>query len=263
MKVQMKKSKILFIIIISSLIVVQPGCSKWFAKPYADFKMKVKAWILEELQLTNESTDATSFLWDFGDGTTSTLENPSHTYNVPGNYTVQLTAYSDDDENTTTQGIIIECGEGSINVNGDDFDMARLQTSLHNGEYTHLISIYGNTCGYTDSNNDGCGAYGHGPMLRFSINTNSKELLSGTYYNEEFFCTYEDEWFENIDPNDTWYNEGLNSNPVLKITKSGDNYTFNISGEFTHWISDLEPERKNIVFEYSGRLMCNSFMEYK
>ncbi len=35
---------------------------------------------------------ATTFLWNFGDGTTSTQENPSHTYDTPGTYTVRLTA---------------------------------------------------------------------------------------------------------------------------------------------------------------------------
>jgi gliding motility-associated-like protein len=32
----------------------------------------------------------TSYLWDFGDGTTSTAVNPSHTYSVQGTYTVKL-----------------------------------------------------------------------------------------------------------------------------------------------------------------------------
>lgn len=32
----------------------------------------------------------TNWLWDFGDGTTSTLQNPSHTYSYGGTYTVQL-----------------------------------------------------------------------------------------------------------------------------------------------------------------------------
>ena len=35
--------------------------------------------------------DATSFLWDFGDGTFSTDTNPSHFYSSPGNYEVVLT----------------------------------------------------------------------------------------------------------------------------------------------------------------------------
>ncbi|WP_141384536.1 PKD domain-containing protein, partial [Flavobacterium flevense] len=40
---------------------------------------------------TNGSAN-TTYLWDFGDGSaTSTLQNPSHTYNANGDYTVQLT----------------------------------------------------------------------------------------------------------------------------------------------------------------------------
>ena len=38
---------------------------------------------------------ATSFTWDFGDGTTSTARNPSHTFTQPGNYRVQLIAHMD------------------------------------------------------------------------------------------------------------------------------------------------------------------------
>jgi PKD domain/Secretion system C-terminal sorting domain len=34
----------------------------------------------------------TNWLWDFGDGNTSTLQNPSHVYATPGQYTVCLTA---------------------------------------------------------------------------------------------------------------------------------------------------------------------------
>ena len=35
----------------------------------------------------------TSYRWDFGDGTYSTLENPTHQYATPGTYTVTLVAY--------------------------------------------------------------------------------------------------------------------------------------------------------------------------
>ena len=41
---------------------------------------------------TDESTNVPStYHWDFGDGTTSTSQNPLHTYAAPGNYTVNLT----------------------------------------------------------------------------------------------------------------------------------------------------------------------------
>ena len=39
----------------------------------------------------NESKDATSYSWDFGDGNTSTEENPTHTYAAEGVYEVVLT----------------------------------------------------------------------------------------------------------------------------------------------------------------------------
>jgi hypothetical protein len=40
---------------------------------------------------TNTSTNATKYLWEFGDGETSTIANPVNTY-VPGTYFVSLTA---------------------------------------------------------------------------------------------------------------------------------------------------------------------------
>lgn len=41
---------------------------------------------------TNQSQGANSYLWDFGDGTTSTLANPQHTYDSTGSYTIHLYA---------------------------------------------------------------------------------------------------------------------------------------------------------------------------
>jgi PKD repeat protein len=43
------------------------------------------------VQFTDLSKGATAWNWDFGDGALSTEQNPSHTYNVSGNYTVTLT----------------------------------------------------------------------------------------------------------------------------------------------------------------------------
>ena len=40
----------------------------------------------------NQSTNADSYLWDFGDGSTSTVVNPQHTYTSKGSFTVKLTA---------------------------------------------------------------------------------------------------------------------------------------------------------------------------
>lgn len=46
-----------------------------------------------EVAFTDLSTNTpTSWLWDFGDGHTSTEQNPTHVYDLPGDYTVTLTA---------------------------------------------------------------------------------------------------------------------------------------------------------------------------
>ena len=41
---------------------------------------------------TNSSIGGAQFTWDFGDGTTSTDENPVHTFTTPGTYTVRMIA---------------------------------------------------------------------------------------------------------------------------------------------------------------------------
>lgn len=44
-------------------------------------------------RFTNNSTGATGYLWEFGDGGTSTEINPSHQYTRNGNYEIYLTAF--------------------------------------------------------------------------------------------------------------------------------------------------------------------------
>ncbi|RYY21141.1 MAG: PKD domain-containing protein, partial [Sphingobacteriaceae bacterium] len=44
------------------------------------------------VSFTNRSTNADSYLWDFGDGATSTQTNPQHTYTKKGSFTVKLMA---------------------------------------------------------------------------------------------------------------------------------------------------------------------------
>ena len=50
----------------------------------------------------------TSWYWDFGNGGTSTLKNPSTTYLTPGFYTITLTATNASGSNTITQQSYIQ-----------------------------------------------------------------------------------------------------------------------------------------------------------
>ncbi len=66
---------------------------KVYEPPQADFTVdKDESTVGEAIQFTDLSTeDPTSWQWDFGDGATSTEQNPSHAYTSPGVYTVILT----------------------------------------------------------------------------------------------------------------------------------------------------------------------------
>lgn len=52
---------------------------------------------------TNTSTNATSYLWNFGDGNTSTIVSPSHTFTTSGTFTVTLTATNSKGSNSSSQ----------------------------------------------------------------------------------------------------------------------------------------------------------------
>ncbi|MBP8033600.1 MAG: PKD domain-containing protein [Bacteroidia bacterium] len=47
-----------------------------------------------DVQFSNTSSNALNYLWDFGDGTSSSIQSPNHNYNAPGTYTVKLKACS-------------------------------------------------------------------------------------------------------------------------------------------------------------------------
>ncbi|MCP4552994.1 MAG: PKD domain-containing protein [Bacteroidetes bacterium] len=60
--------------------------------PVASFQFAVSETNYLEVTFTNYSENSTSYAWDFGDGGTSTDENPVYTYTEAGNYTVLLTS---------------------------------------------------------------------------------------------------------------------------------------------------------------------------
>ncbi|BDX36890.1 hypothetical protein CYCD_02450 [Tenuifilaceae bacterium CYCD] len=87
-----------------SLVVNSPHCkdsTSTFvyllpADPNAFFKSNIdSACSPMEVHFINTSLWADSYLWEFGDGTTSTDREPIHTFTEPGYYTVKLTVTGD------------------------------------------------------------------------------------------------------------------------------------------------------------------------
>jgi PKD repeat protein len=61
------------------------------------------------VSFTDQSTGnpPTSWLWDFGDGAQSTEQDPTHVYDTPGTFDVTLTAFIDQQSDTTTQAGLV------------------------------------------------------------------------------------------------------------------------------------------------------------
>lgn len=57
------------------------------------------------IDFRNTSLGATAWSWDFGDGTSSTLQNPSHVYSATGNYEVTLAVTNGTCNHKTTQAL--------------------------------------------------------------------------------------------------------------------------------------------------------------
>ncbi|HHG86506.1 MAG TPA: PKD domain-containing protein, partial [Bacteroidetes bacterium] len=58
---------------------------------------------------SNSSVGGTSFAWDFGDGNTSTVNGPMHTYAAVGTYTVCLIATNTCGSDTSCQMVTVNC----------------------------------------------------------------------------------------------------------------------------------------------------------
>ena len=63
-----------------------------------------------QVEFSNSSIDANTFMWSFGDGNSSTEENPTHDYEEPGLYVVSLTAMNECDTATIER----EIGVGGV-----------------------------------------------------------------------------------------------------------------------------------------------------
>ena len=77
-----------------------------------------------EVTFTNTSTNATAYEWDFGDGTTSTEQNPVHTYESYGTYTVRLKATGPGGTATSQPDDIALAKSSPVQVDGDISDWA-------------------------------------------------------------------------------------------------------------------------------------------
>ncbi len=119
----------------------------------ANFTFVVDEKTAGKVTFTNTSEGATSYAWDFGDGNTSTDENPAHTYAKNDTYTVKLTATNaGGSDNTTKEVTITNTGITSIDIadltqltiqenSPKDTEIGEITATVANTEETPVYSI--------------------------------------------------------------------------------------------------------------------------
>ncbi len=82
------------------------------APPQASFSVEASGPIVRFFNESNLSAD--HFLWDFGDGTTTTMPGPTHVYFESGDFEVKLTAFNNCGETTVSQTVTVKVPEISM-----------------------------------------------------------------------------------------------------------------------------------------------------
>lgn len=108
----------IFIAISCFMVLIMCGCAS-AAEPVSDFTANATDSISPlSVQFTDTSTGSpTSWSWDFGDGTTSNEQNPTHTYYSLGSYTVTHTVTNSDGSDTKSVADYITVSTGELPSN--------------------------------------------------------------------------------------------------------------------------------------------------
>ena len=125
----MRYTKIIIYALLATLTSWCGGCKKDGAKPQADifYTTSLDGYTVT---FTNETTGATSYKWDFGDGGTSTDPSPVHVYPGKGKYVPTL--YATTAGGITSEGSTVIHISKSSAVKLDDNSLSDWDTVSHN-----------------------------------------------------------------------------------------------------------------------------------
>jgi hypothetical protein len=121
------------------VLLILGACDDEFPVPEAStvaakFSVQSNETVISFVNETRVSDDAgsVSYIWNFGDGTSSNETNPTHEYSEVGIYTVQLVAVAQNDLDTYTQEVVVL---GALDVrlfyiNGNQQEISELRGDI-------------------------------------------------------------------------------------------------------------------------------------
>lgn len=161
----------------------------------------------------NTTSGATSYQWNFGDGNSSSIENPNHTYTIPLSYLVSLTATNACGSNSSSQQIVVQNCPDSLLDGG-------LENGPSGGAWTAYSLNFGNpicnitSCGMGSGSGPRSGAYwawfGGAAFFEESyisqlITLPSNSTPSLTFWLEQVACDTQDDFLKVSVDSDTLF----------------------------------------------------------
>lgn len=147
----------------------------------ADFSYMISG---NAVSFANSSQNAFAYNWDFGDGTSSTEQNPMHTYAANGTYDVILTAQSQScDDDVNLQQVMID----AVGISELRTSLFEISPNPASNEVTIVASkdIGSGSFKLVDANSRLCMSQKiEGLKKGESIRLDIKGLNSGTYFIE-------------------------------------------------------------------------------
>jgi PKD repeat protein len=122
---------------------------------------------------TDTSSGAISWSWNFGDGGTSTAQNPAHVYASPGTYTIQLTANGNGGQSFASHAVSVSSGIAA------DFSFTPANpTTQQNVSFTDRSS--GNIASWLWTFGDGSSSTVQNPVKRYTSAGNYQVTLTAS-----------------------------------------------------------------------------------
>jgi PKD repeat protein len=115
---------------------------------------QITADVGQEIEFTNGTQGAATYEWDFGDGTTSTEENPKKKYSKPGKFTVTLTGITKKKKIEKSKSLEIQINsieeycKGSIDGSPFEFTLDDANTTAAFTSNLNLTLPPNNSSGY-------------------------------------------------------------------------------------------------------------------
>ncbi len=128
--------------------------------PTADFSYSCSALACDFTDGSSDDNGVASYSWNFGDGNTSSAQNPSHTFAADGSYTVTLTVTDTVGQtDSSSQTVSVSSGStgGNIDLSANGYKVkGRHRVDLTwNGASTANVDIYRNGSVVATTANDG------------------------------------------------------------------------------------------------------------